>query len=81
MEPQVILLDEPTTGLETISTAKVAASLQELTKNYTIVLVPHSAQKAACTADYAAFFLQGTLVEYGIRNTLFTATQDMRTEE
>ena len=63
MQPEVILLDEPTSGLDPISTGKVEAALQELKKEYTIMLVPHSVQQAARTADYAAFFLQGELVE------------------
>lgn len=81
LEPQVILLDEPTSGLDPISTAKVEASLQELKKEYTIVLVPHSVQQAARTSDFAAFFLQGELVEYGEGSRLFTAPTEKRTED
>ncbi len=81
LEPEVILLDEPTSGLDPISTAKVEASLQELKKNYTVLLVPHSVQQAARTADYAAFFLQGELVEYDEGKTLFTAPREKRTED
>lgn len=81
LEPEVILLDEPTSGLDPISTAKVEASLQELKKDYTIVLVPHSVQQAARTADHAAFFLQGELVEYGDGSRLFTAPAEKRTED
>ena len=81
LEPEVIQLDEPTSGLDPISTGKVEASLQELKKQYTIVLVPHSVQQAARTADFAAFFLQGELVEYGEGKTLFTAPKEKRTED
>ncbi|MEW5827999.1 MAG: phosphate ABC transporter ATP-binding protein [Chloroflexota bacterium] len=81
LEPEVILLDEPTSGLDPISTGKVEASLLELKKHYTIILVPHSVQQAARTADYAAFFLQGELIEYGDGKELFTNPQDQRTEE
>jgi len=81
LEPEVILLDEPTSGLDPISTGKVEASLQELKKNYTIVLVPHSVQQAARTADFAAFFLQGELVEYGEGKTIFTTPKEKRTED
>ena len=81
LEPEVILLDEPTSGLDPISTGKVEASLQELKKNYTIVLVPHSVQQAARTADFAAFFLQGELVEYGEGKTIFTTPREKRTED
>ena len=80
-QPEVILLDEPTSGLDPISTGKVEAALQELKKDYTIILVPHSVQQAARTADYAAFFLQGELVEYGDGNELFTNPQEQRTED
>ena len=72
LEPEVLLLDEPTSGLDPISTGKVEASLQELKKDYTIVLVPHSVQQAARTADYAGFFLQGELIEYAVGKDMFT---------
>jgi phosphate transport system ATP-binding protein len=81
LEPEVILLDEPTSGLDPISTGKVEASLQELKKHYTILLVPHSVQQAARTADFAAFFLQGELVEYGEGKMIFTKPQEKRTED
>jgi len=80
-QPEVILLDEPTSGLDPISTAKVETSLQELKQDYTIVLVPHSVQQAARTADYAAFFLQGELVEYAAGRDMFTTPHDKRTED
>jgi phosphate transport system ATP-binding protein len=81
LEPEVILLDEPTSGLDPISTAKVEASLQELKKHYTIVLVPHSVQQAARVADHAVFVLQGELVEEGPGEQLFTKPGDKRTED
>jgi phosphate transport system ATP-binding protein len=81
LEPEVILLDEPTSGLDPISTGKVEASLQQLKNNYTIILVPHSVQQAARTADYAAFFLQGELVEYAEGKGLFTTPSDKRTDD
>jgi phosphate transport system ATP-binding protein len=80
-QPEVILLDEPTSGLDPISTSKVEAALQELKKDYTIILVPHSVQQAARTADYAAFFLQGELVEAADGKELFTRPQKKRTED
>lgn len=79
-QPDVILLDEPTSGLDPISTLKVENSLQELKKDYTIVLVPHSVQQAARTADLAAFFLQGELIEVGAGSDLFTKPVDKRTQ-
>ncbi|MFZ5909521.1 MAG: phosphate ABC transporter ATP-binding protein [Chloroflexota bacterium] len=81
LQPEVILLDEPTSGLDPISTGKVEAALQELKKDYTIVLAPHSIQQAGRVADYAAFFLQGELVEYASKQEIFTAPKDKRTEE
>jgi phosphate transport system ATP-binding protein len=81
LQPEVILLDEPTSGLDPISTGKVEASLQELKKNYTIILVPHSVQQAARTADFAAFFLQGELVEFSVGKEIFIKPKDKRTED
>lgn len=81
LEPEVILLDEPTSGLDPISTGKVEASLQDLKQEYTIVLVPHSIQQAARTADYAAFFLGGELIEYAPGKQIFTHPRDSRTED
>ena len=81
LQPEIILLDEPTSGLDPISTGKVEAALVELKKEYTILLVPHSVQQAGRTADYAAFFLQGELVEYNEGRTLFTAPKEKRTED
>ena len=81
LKPEVILLDEPTSGLDPISTGKVESSLQELKQKYTIVLVPHSIQQAARTADFAAFFLQGDLIEFGEGKSLFVNPKDKRTED
>ncbi len=81
LQPEIILLDEPTSGLDPISTGKIEATLQELKKKYTIVLVPHSVQQAGRTADYAAFFLQGELVERGLGKEMFTAPKEKRTED
>ncbi len=81
LQPEIVLLDEPTSGLDPISTGKVEAALQELKKDYTIILVPHSVQQAARTADHAAFFLQGELVEYRPGQEIFTNPKDKRTED
>jgi phosphate transport system ATP-binding protein len=80
-QPEVVLLDEPTSGLDPISTSKVEAALQVLKKDYTIILVPHSVQQAARTADYAAFFLQGEMVEAAEGKLLFTRPQKKQTED
>lgn len=81
LEPEVILLDEPTSGLDPISTGKVEESLQDLKQDYTIILVPHSVQQAARTADLAAFLLQGELVEVASGDIMFTNPQDQRTQD
>jgi phosphate transport system ATP-binding protein len=81
LQPEVVLLDEPTSGLDPISTGKVEDSLQTLKKRYTIVIVPHSVQQAARLADWAGFFLQGELVEWGEGKNLFVAPKDKRTED
>ena len=81
LEPDVILLDEPMSGLDPISTAKIEGSLQELKQSYTIVIVPHNIQQAARVADRAAFFLQGRLIEVGEGRQLFTNPRDKQTED
>ncbi|MCK5316058.1 MAG: phosphate ABC transporter ATP-binding protein [Anaerolineales bacterium] len=81
LEPEVLLLDEPTSGLDPISTSKVEQSLYKLKEEYTIILVPHSIEQAARTADSAAFFLMGELIEYRPDKDIFTAAKDPRTEE
>jgi phosphate transport system ATP-binding protein len=81
LEPEVILLDNPTSGLDPISTSLVEASLQELKQIYTVVMVPHSVQQAARVADRAAFILDGELIEVGGRRQLFINPQDHRTED
>ena len=81
LQPQVILLDEPTSGLDPISTGKVEDALLELKKEFTVILVPHSVQQAARTADHAAFFLTGELIEYGDGKKLFTNPKQKKTED
>ena len=81
LEPDIILLDEPTSGLDPISTGKVEASLQLLKQNYTIVIVPHSVQQAARIADYAAFFLDGQLIEYAKGTDIFTNPRHPKTAD
>lgn len=81
MEPEVILLDNPTSGLDPISTATVEQSLSELKQQYTIIMVPHSVQQAGRVADRAAFLLDGEIVEVGTQRELFLHPQDKRTED
>ena len=81
LEPEVILLDNPTSGLDPISTTVVERSLFELKQKYTIIMVPHSVQQAARIADRAAFMLDGELIEEGDGADLFIYPTDKRTED
>lgn len=81
LEPEVILLDNPTSGLDPLSTATVEESLYELKQRYTIVMVPHSVQQAARIADRAAFMLDGELIEVGPARQVFVKPQVQRTED
>ena len=79
-QPEVILMDEPCSALDPIATLKIEELMQELKKNYTIVIVTHNMQQAARTSDYTGFFLLGELLEYGHTGDVFTRPQDQRTE-
>lgn len=81
LEPEVVLLDEPTSALDPVSTAKIESLMIELRDQYTFVLVPHNVQQAARVADYAAFFLQGRLVEYGEDKQLFINPRVKETQD
>ncbi|NMB69250.1 MAG: phosphate ABC transporter ATP-binding protein [Chloroflexi bacterium] len=79
--PEVIMLDEPTSALDPVSTSKIESLMQELKQRFTIIWVPHNVQQAARMADYAAFFLQGELVEFAAEKRLFVFPRDKRTED
>jgi len=81
VEPEILLLDEPCSALDPISTLKIEELMQDLKEKYTIVIVTHNMQQAARVADTTAFFYMGTLVEYGDTDTLFTRPKERRTEE
>ena len=81
LEPEVLMLDEPTSGLDPISTAKVEASLQLLKQDYTVIIAPSSIQQTARIADWAAFMLQGELVEWNRGEDLFSAPRNKKTED
>lgn len=80
LEPEVILFDEPCSGLDPISTAYVEDAMRELKKKYTLVLVTNNTKQAARVSDRVAFFLMGELVEIGETEKIFTVPQDKRTE-
>ena len=79
--PEVILLDEPCSALDPISTAKIEELIEELSTDYTIVIVTHNMQQAARVSQYTAFMLLGDLVEFDVTNTIFTAPKDKRTSD
>ncbi len=81
VEPDVILMDEPTSSLDPISTSKVEELVQELKKKYSIIIVTHNMQQAARISDKTAFFLNGELVEFAETDDLFQNPQDKRTED
>ena len=81
LEPEVLLLDEPCSGLDPISTASIEETLTRLKKEYTIVLVPHNIQQASRVADRAGFFLNGELIEEGTAFQIFTGPKEKQTED
>jgi phosphate transport system ATP-binding protein len=80
VNPEVLLLDEPCSALDPMSTAKIEELLFELKGSCTILIVTHNMQQAARASDYTAFMLQGTLIEYDETSKLFTTPSDSRTE-
>lgn len=81
VEPEVILYDEPCSGLDPISTLKVEEAMQELKKNYTQILVTNNVKQAARVSDRTAFFLMGELIETGDTKDIFTRPTDKRTDD
>ena len=79
--PEVILLDEPCSALDPISTAKIEELIEELCNDYTIVIVTHNMQQASRASDYTAFMYLGELIEYGATEKIFTAPDNKRTEQ
>ena len=81
VEPEVLLMDEPASALDPISTAKIEDLIFELQKRYTVVIVTHNMQQAARVAAYTAFFLMGNLIEFDKTDKVFTNPGDKRTED
>ena len=81
VEPEVLLMDESTSALDPISTAKIEDLVSELKDRYTVVMVTHNMQQAARVSDNTAFFLLGELVEFGKTEQLFSTPADKRTED
>jgi phosphate transport system ATP-binding protein len=81
LEPEVLLLDEPCSGLDPVSTANIEHTLEQLKNDYTIILVPHNIQQTSRVADRAGFFLNGELIEEGTAYDLFTHPKNKKTED
>ncbi len=81
VKPEVLLLDEPTSALDPISTLKIEELVDELKKDFTIIIVTHNMQQAGRCADQVAFFYLGELVEVGPSSQIFTAPRERRTQE
>ena len=79
--PEVILLDEPCSALDPISTARIEELIDELSADYTIVIVTHNMQQASRASDYTAFMYLGEMVEYGATEKIFTAPDNKKTEQ
>jgi phosphate transport system ATP-binding protein len=80
IQPEVILMDEPCSALDPIATLRIEELMQELKKDYTIVIVTHNMQQAARVSDWVGFFLLGEMIEYGATQDVFTRPKDQRTE-
>ena len=81
VKPEVLLLDEPASALDPISTLKIEELIHELKKDFTIVIVTHNMQQAARVSDYTAFMYMGDLIEFGVTDTLFTNPEKKQTED
>lgn len=81
ISPEIILMDEPTSALDPISTNKVEDLIEELKKEYTVIIVTHNMQQAGRIADKTAFFLNGEVIEYGKTEDIFYRPKDKRTED
>ncbi len=80
VDPEVLLMDEPASALDPISTAKIEELMFELKKNLTIVIVTHNMQQAARVSDKCAFFLSGEIIEYSLTKNMFTKPQNEKTQ-
>lgn len=81
VDPEVLLMDEPASALDPISTSKLEELIGELKKNYTIVIVTHNMQQAARVSDYTGFFLNGNLIEFNRTNEIFLNPVEKKTED
>ncbi|HEY9448004.1 MAG TPA: ATP-binding cassette domain-containing protein, partial [Burkholderiales bacterium] len=81
VKPEVLLLDEPCSALDPISTAKIEGLINELQKEYTVVIVTHNMQQAARVSDYTAYMYLGRLIEFDVTDTIFIKPKRKETED
>jgi phosphate transport system ATP-binding protein len=81
VEPEVLLMDEPASALDPASTLRIEELVEELKRDYTVVIVTHNMQQAARVADWTMFMLNGEMVEFGPTDKIFTRPDDKRTED
>ena len=81
VEPGIVLMDEPASALDPISTLRIEDLMRDLAKNYTIIIVTHNMQQAARVSTFTGFFLSGELIEFGKSDKIFTNPDDKRTED
>jgi phosphate transport system ATP-binding protein len=81
VDPEIILMDEPASALDPISTSKIEELIFKLKENYTIIIVTHNMQQAARVSDYTAFFYLGELIEFGKTKKIFTVPEKKQTED
>ena len=81
VKPEVLLLDEPASALDPISTLKIEELIHQLKKDFTILIVTHNMQQAARVSDYTAFMYMGDLIEFGVTDTIFTNPEKKQTED
>ena len=81
VEPEIVLMDEPASALDPLSTAKIEELIHELRNKYTIIIVTHNMQQAARVSNLTAFFYEGHLIEFNDTKTLFTRPAEKKTED
>jgi phosphate transport system ATP-binding protein len=81
VEPEVLLMDEPTSAIDPVATSKIEELVESLKRRYTIVIVTHNMQQAARVSDFTAFFYEGKIVEFGATRRMFTKPRHRQTED
>ena len=81
VEPEILLMDEPTSAIDPLATARIEELIDTLKDRYTIVIVTHNMQQAARISDYTAFFYQGRIIEFGVTSNIFTNPKNQQTED